>query len=74
MDSLANSDGDRVREVEEKSFTNLVKEEVETEMGVWTGSEEQNRSADLKIAISIKTAFKNYEKNKQSYEKCFFKF
>ena len=74
VDSLATSDGDRLREVEERSFSNLVKEEVETELGVWSGLEEQNRLADFKIASSIKTAFKNYERNKKSYEKSFFKF
>ena len=63
-----------MREIEEISFVNLAKEEVEKELGTWIGSDEQNRLADFKISASFKTAFKNYERNKKTYEKSYFKF
>ena len=74
MDTLASSDGERLRDIEEMSFINLVKEEVENELGTWIGSDEQNRLADFKISTSFKTAFKNYERTKKTYEKSYFKF
>ena len=74
VDSLATSEGDQVRSIEEHSFANIVKDEVEEELGPWTGSKEQNALADYKIASSIKTSFKSYEKNRKSFEESFFKF
>ena len=47
---------------------------MEAELGPWTGSAEQNRLADYKIAGSVKNSFKNYEKNKKEYEQSYFKF
>jgi hypothetical protein len=59
--------GERLRDIEEMSFINLVKEEVENELGTWIGSEEQNRLADFKISSSFKTAFKNYEQPRRLF-------
>ena len=61
-DSLAGNDGDLLREFEEMSFAQIFKDEVEAELGSWTGSDQQNRLADYKIAGSVKNPFKNYEK------------
>ena len=74
VDTLAGTDGDHLREIEEKSFAHIFKKEVEAELGPWTGSAEQNRLADYKIAGSVKNSFKNYEKNKKEYEQSYFKF
>ena len=41
-------------------FNNIKKEVVE-ETGPWTGSYKQNMIADVKIASSIYSSFKNYE-------------
>jgi hypothetical protein len=74
VDSLAGNDGDRLREIEEMSFAQIFKDEVEAELGSWTGSDEQNCLADYKIAGSVKNSFRNYEKTKKGYEQSYFKF
>ena len=74
VDSLAGNDGDHLREIEEMSFAQIFKYEVEAELGSWTGSDEQNRLADYKIAGSVKNSFRNYEKTKKGYEQSYFKF
>ena len=43
-------------------------------MGPWCGTPKQNESADARISISIKSAFKVYEKNKEDFEDGYFKF
>ena len=63
-----------MRKTEEELFKSLVKEEVEKEMGPWTGTEQQNKCADMKIAYIVKSLFRNYEKNRKSYEDSYFKF
>ena len=68
------SDGDRLRNIEEMMFTSIIKQEVEVELGEWIGSCEQNKSADLKIAVAVRASLKNYEKSKESYEESYFTF
>ena len=47
--------------IENKLFMHS-KKEIETETGLpWTGTEEENYTADLKVATSVYTAFKSYE-------------
>ena len=74
VDSLADERGSKLRKIEENLFKEVVKFEVEEALGPWTGSAIQNRSADLKISTGIKSSFKSYEKNKQSFEESYFKF
>ena len=55
-------------------FKNILKE-IENEIGhPWEGSKKENELADLKVAISIKNSFANYEKNKSKTDQLFFKF
>ena len=74
VDSLPGSEGDKLRCIEERIFKNFVRKEVEERLGVWIGSFEQNNLGDWKTALCIKSSFKMYEKSKEKYEKCFFKF
>lgn len=74
MDSLTDERGEKLRKLEENSFRNLVKAEVEQILGPWSGSQEQNKCADVKIAMSIRSSFKAYENNKKNFEKSYFKF
>ena len=73
-DSLSGEAGENLRKTEEDIFKSLVKEEVEKEMGSWTGSEHQNKNADMKVAIIVKNSFRNYENNRKPYEDSYFKF
>lgn len=66
--------GNALRKTEEELFENFVKVEVEQEVGPWTGSKKQNKSADMKIAVIVKSSFRSYEKTRKSYEKGYFKF
>ena len=63
-----------MRNIEEGIFRDLVKIEVEAELGDWSGSKEQNQMADLKIAKNVKSSFCEYEKNRNSYDENYFKF
>ena len=74
VDSLDSEEGNQLREIEEKSFLEFAKEEVENETGQWVGSKVQNRLADNKISSSIKQSFKNYEKTRGSETTSYFKF
>ena len=40
-------------------FQNLVKREVEEELGPWEGTELQNGLADKRIAVGVKASLKN---------------
>ena len=71
---LSGEEGDKLRKIEEKMFTDLVKKEVEKEVGEWRGSKQENNLADFKIVMNVKSSFRTYEKTKQSFEKVFFKF
>ena len=57
-------------------FQNLVKREVEEELGPWEGTELQNGLADKRIAVGVKASLKNYEGNTNAhdYAGSFFKF
>lgn len=47
--------------IENKLFTHI-KKEIEAETGLpWTGTEEENYTADLKVATTVYLSFKNYE-------------
>ena len=74
VDTKPGEEGEKLRKIEEKMFTELVKKEVEEELGDWSGSKEQNDLADNKISMNIKSSFRVYEKTKASHEKSFFKF
>ena len=71
---LSGEEGDKLRKIEEKMFTDLVKKEVEKEVGEWRVSKQENNLADFKIVMNVKSSFRTYEKTKQSFEKIFFKF
>ena len=74
VDGLDCSEGSRLREVEFKLFLSFAKSGVERELGIWSGSVDQHNLADAKIALSVRNAFKNYEDEKNDYEKSFFNF
>ena len=74
VDSMDADQGQQLRNIEEGIFTN-VKEEVEKELGEWSGCKEQNCLADHKISAAVKSSFRNYEENaKSGNQKSFFKF
>ena len=50
-----------------------VREEIEIDIGTWTGSQVQNRIADDRVAARIKQSFKTYEGGRK-YQGSFFKF
>ena len=74
VDSPTDPAGDKLREIEEEVFAEIIKFEVEEEMGPWTGSADQNRVADQKIAGCIKSAFKSYEKTRKPFQESYFEF
>ena len=74
VDSLSDSNGGRLRKVEEELFIEFAKAEVLEVLGKWTGSSEQNKSADQKISRYVKSSFRAYEKNLKSPQEPFFKF
>lgn len=74
VDTLAGELGEQLREMEQKMFRDIVKVQVEAELGDWLGSKEQNHLADITIVKNVKSAFNEYEKNKKSYEKSYFVF
>ena len=65
---------DRLRKIEEMIFFDLVKNEVEEELGGWSGSLEQNELADRRISDSVRKSLKNYENNRKHYEHSVFEF
>ena len=74
VDTLASEDGKNLREIEERMFHELVKQEVVDKMGNWEGSVSQNGLADKKIAAAVRASFKNYESAKETYDESFFQF
>lgn len=50
---------------------NSVKEEIESDTGVWEGSRRQNRLADIKVATNIYNSFKSYSRGMQYYGEFF---
>ena len=67
-------DGAKMRSIEEGIFVNVVKKEVEEQMGPWKGSPAENKLADMSISGHIKTAFRIYEKSKKCPNVAVFKF
>lgn len=74
VDTITGEQGEQLRKIEEDMFRDLVKHEVEAELGDWSGSKQQNQMADLKIAKNVKSSFCEYEKNRHSYDDNYFKF
>ena len=74
VDSEIGVEGDRIRAIEEEVFFHSVKAEVENMMGPWCGTPKQNECADSRTSLSIKSAFKVYEKNKEKFQDSYFKF
>ena len=70
LDSLQGPDGERLRAIEMDLFHSKFK------VVGWTGSREQNRAVDKKIAAAIRSSLQQYEKNTKSggYTGQFFKF
>ena len=54
-----------MRSIEEGIFVNVVKKEVEDQMGPWEGNSAENKLADQKISSHIKTSFRIFEKSKK---------
>ena len=74
IDTLTGEAGDAMRKTEEDLFKTFVRLEVEQEMGQWSGSGLQNKAADMKIAVIVKSTFRSYEKTRKPYENSYFKF
>ena len=74
VDSKPGDEGCKLRKIEEQMFTEVVKKEVEEELGDWSGSKDQNDLADNKISMNVKSSFRVYEKIRAKHEKCYFKF
>ena len=74
VDAKPGDEGDKLRKIEEQMFAEVVKKDVEDELGVWSGSKEQNDLADSKISMNVKSSFRVYEKSRAKHEKCYFKF
>ena len=60
LDSLQGPDGDQMRAIEMDLFHAKFKPEG------WTGTREQNREADKKIAAAIRSSLQQYERNKKA--------
>ena len=71
---MTGSDRGRLQEIEMKLFVNSAKNDIVNKLGPWIGTRKQNKEADLKIAEIIRRAIKNYEEEKNEYERCYFKF
>ena len=75
LDCMAGSEGIGLRQIEEEIFQEVIKSEVEEELGAWQGNGNQNVLADVKIAKAIRSAFYNYEKSVDvNIDESFFKF
>ena len=72
MAKKMDDDGKRLRKIEEDLFFAFAKKEIEAEQGVWDGSVEHNRLADMKVSSIVKTSFKNYEKNRRKEDQQYF--
>ena len=64
----------RVLEIESTIFKRIKAEVIEDSGREWTGDRIQNKMADLKIALSLKSSFYNYEKSKSAGSRSYFKF
>ena len=71
---LDDDDRDRIMQIEDIIFNNI-KKEVEEDTGKdFSGTEEENRRADFKVAKSVKSSFESYEKTRKSSDTSFFRF
>ena len=67
-------DLNRLRQIEMEIFKNVVKD-VEKESGFdWSGTLEENISADVKVAKSLRNSFYNYEKDRKKNDPKYFVF
>ena len=64
LDSLDGEEGDSIRAVEMDVFHSKYKDH-----DSWTGSAEENRAADSKVANLIRSSLKNRDKNVKSPRK-----
>lgn len=62
VDSYSKDYRNDLLNIEMSVFMNIKKEVIE-ETGPWTGSQKQNVMADVKIAFSIYSSFRSYEKS-----------
>ena len=63
---ISPEDLSRLRQIEMEIFKNVVKD-VEKESGFdWSGTLEENISADIKVATSLRNSFYNYEKDRKN--------
>ena len=66
-------DREVLRAIEMKTF-NVVKEKMIKDGGSWTGTQEENATADFKVAKMIRNSFYVYEKSKPSFQPSYFRF
>ena len=67
LDSFIGDELQTLLDIEKSIFENI-KIDVENETGhPWTGTKEENSNADLKVAQSLYTSFKNYERGSKYY-------
>ena len=67
-------DMNKIRAIENEVFLNI-KAEIEKETGqTWDGNKSVNKLADSKVARCFKKSFMNYESNRGSEDKKYFKF
>lgn len=61
LDTISGASKERLLAIEMRIFCN-VKKEIEATLGPWSGTARENFMADTKIAQSISSSFKSYEK------------
>ena len=73
--SLSNEDQLTIRQIERRVF-DACKEDIvkESEDKNWSGSDEQNRRADVVVSTKIRTSFRVYEKSSALPKESFFYF
>lgn len=64
---------DQLLSVEMRIFNNIKKEVEDETGGIWKGTRDQNKLADLKVAQSIHSSFKKYEEGRH-YHGSYFSF
>ena len=70
LDEVAEFDRERMLSIEKKTYGVIV-DDVTKELGPWSGSIDQNRLADYKIAKVLWNSLFYYERNKRNDKKYF---
>ena len=74
-DSLSAEDQHTIRQIERRVFDackeDIIKESVDKK---WSGTDEQNRRADVVVSTKIRTSFRVYEKSSALPKESFFYF